>query len=169
MLDIHCHLLPGIDDGACTMEQALELARFASDDGITRMVLIPHIQPGSENMIRWLHSQDIGCVIAHPERNKELMRNIDKLLPYMHMGCELQVTAASVAGKFGVAAQHVASQLLERGWVKILATDAHNIHHRPPALAQGRAAAASLIDSSQADKLVGDGPWMVAGGMFASV
>jgi len=45
MIDIHCHLLPGIDDGASTIEQSLELARHAVNDGITHMVVTPHIQP----------------------------------------------------------------------------------------------------------------------------
>jgi len=46
MFDIHCHLLPGIDDGATTLEQSLDLARFAVADGITHTVTTPHIQPG---------------------------------------------------------------------------------------------------------------------------
>jgi len=46
MIDIHCHLLPGIDDGASTIEQSLDLARHAIADGITHVVVTPHIQPG---------------------------------------------------------------------------------------------------------------------------
>jgi len=46
MYDIHCHLLPGIDDGAINLEQSLALARHAVADGVTHMVVTPHIQPG---------------------------------------------------------------------------------------------------------------------------
>lgn len=46
MIDLHCHLLPGIDDGASSMEEALSLARMAVDDGVTHMVLTPHVHPG---------------------------------------------------------------------------------------------------------------------------
>jgi len=46
MIDIHCHLLPAIDDGANNLEQALEMASMAVADGITHAVLTPHIQPG---------------------------------------------------------------------------------------------------------------------------
>jgi len=46
MIDIHCHLLPGIDDGPETMEQSLELAAFAVKNGITHSVVTPHIYPG---------------------------------------------------------------------------------------------------------------------------
>jgi len=46
MIDIHCHLLPGIDDGPATLEAALGLARALVDDGITRAVCTPHVFPG---------------------------------------------------------------------------------------------------------------------------
>lgn len=42
MIDLHGHLLPGIDDGAKTLEQALNMARIAVEDGIAVSVLTPH-------------------------------------------------------------------------------------------------------------------------------
>jgi protein-tyrosine phosphatase len=46
MIDLHCHMLPGIDDGARDLDIALEMARIALDDGITLTVCTPHIYPG---------------------------------------------------------------------------------------------------------------------------
>lgn len=46
MIDLHCHLLPWIDDGAADLEMALEMARIASADGIRTVVCTPHIYPG---------------------------------------------------------------------------------------------------------------------------
>ena len=46
MIDLHTHILPGIDDGAATLEQSLEMARIAVDDGIEVMACTPHIYPG---------------------------------------------------------------------------------------------------------------------------
>ncbi|KOR27591.1 capsular biosynthesis protein, partial [Achromatium sp. WMS2] len=46
MIDLHCHILPGIDDGAKTLEQALEMARIAEQDGITHTACTPHAYPG---------------------------------------------------------------------------------------------------------------------------
>jgi protein-tyrosine phosphatase len=46
MIDLHSHILPGIDDGAKSMEQALEMARQAVDDGVSVMACTPHMQPG---------------------------------------------------------------------------------------------------------------------------
>ena len=46
MLDLHCHLLPGIDDGAVDLDMALEMARMAVADGIRVVACTPHIYPG---------------------------------------------------------------------------------------------------------------------------
>ena len=42
MLDLHCHILPDLDDGPETLEEALEVARFCVADGITHVVATPH-------------------------------------------------------------------------------------------------------------------------------
>ena len=34
MIDLHCHILPGVDDGAADTEEALAMARQAQNDGI---------------------------------------------------------------------------------------------------------------------------------------
>jgi protein-tyrosine phosphatase len=41
-VDIHCHLLPGIDDGAKSWDDALAMARLAVDDGTTTIIATPH-------------------------------------------------------------------------------------------------------------------------------
>jgi len=46
MIDLHCHILPGIDDGSRNLEMSLEMARMAVDDGITVTACTPHIYPG---------------------------------------------------------------------------------------------------------------------------
>jgi len=42
MVDLHCHILPGLDDGAKTMEESLAMAETAIADGITHVVATPH-------------------------------------------------------------------------------------------------------------------------------
>jgi protein-tyrosine phosphatase len=42
MVDLHCHILPGIDDGAATMEESVAMAESAIADGITHVVATPH-------------------------------------------------------------------------------------------------------------------------------
>jgi protein-tyrosine phosphatase len=46
MIDIHCHLLPGIDDGPATLEAAMALAAALVEDGVTQVVCTPHVFPG---------------------------------------------------------------------------------------------------------------------------
>lgn len=48
MIDLHCHILPCIDDGAETIAEAVEMARIAADDGVRKIVATPHI---SESML----------------------------------------------------------------------------------------------------------------------
>lgn len=43
MIDLHCHILPGIDDGPATMEDSIELARAAAEAGTRTMVATSHV------------------------------------------------------------------------------------------------------------------------------
>ena len=49
MIDIHTHILPGIDDGAKDLTESLALLKLAENDGITHMVATPHIHMGRFN------------------------------------------------------------------------------------------------------------------------
>ena len=232
MIDIHCHLLPGIDDGPERLDESLEMARLAVANGITEAVVTPHIHagrydntresvreatrrfqnclqflgialrlrmaaeirigpelmgmveaqqvpwlgsldgyrlvllemphshipPGSDKLVRWCLARRIRPVIPHPERNKDVLRNIEKITPFVQLGCLLQVTAGAVAGEFGPQAEQRAGQLLERGWVSFLASDAHNTRYRIPDLEPGRAAAAAIIGEAESWRLVRDNP-----------
>lgn len=55
MVDLHCHLLPGVDDGSKSMEISLRLAREATENGVTHALLTPHHMNG-----RYVnHKQDV--------------------------------------------------------------------------------------------------------------
>lgn len=120
----------------------------------------PHseIPFGAEQLTKWLLKHDVIPMIAHPERNKGLMRQPTRLKPFIEMGCLLQVTAGSVAGRFGESAQNLAHELLRQDLVTILASDAHNTQYRPPILSEGLAATSSLIGENKAKRLVLDSP-----------
>lgn len=47
MIDLHCHILPGIDDGAKSLEEAVEMCRMAAADGCRAMIATPHQRRGS--------------------------------------------------------------------------------------------------------------------------
>ncbi len=44
MIDIHCHILPGIDDGPSGIGESIQMARIAVEDGITTIVATPHVK-----------------------------------------------------------------------------------------------------------------------------
>lgn len=110
-------------------------------DGFRVMLLeFPYgqIPVGTEKLLRWLVDHRIRPLIAHPERNKVVLDNVERISPYIEMGCLLQVTAGSITGAFGKPAQNSADLLLERGWVSVIATDAHNLLHRAPLMSQAK-------------------------------
>ena len=50
MTDLHCHILPAIDDGAKNAKVSMELLRMQNDAGITDIVCTPHFNPDSQNL-----------------------------------------------------------------------------------------------------------------------
>lgn len=47
MIDLHTHILPGVDDGVRSEEEAVAFARIAVDDGIRTLVATPHCREGA--------------------------------------------------------------------------------------------------------------------------
>ncbi len=47
MIDLHCHILPGVDDGAASLEESLSMARLAVDSGVRAIAATPHCDPES--------------------------------------------------------------------------------------------------------------------------
>jgi protein-tyrosine phosphatase len=118
-----------------------ELPYFGSYNGFQLVLLeFPYgqIPVGSEKLVGWLLARKIRPLIAHPERNKVVMHNVDMLRPFIERGCMLQLTAASITGGFGHAVQNCAKLLLEKRWATVVATDAHNLLHRRPVLTAAR-------------------------------
>ncbi|WLR41579.1 tyrosine protein phosphatase [Bacillus carboniphilus] len=201
MIDCHCHILPGVDDGAANMEESIAMAKMASKEGIEVIVATPHHQtrhyhnpkekvsewvtrlngvlqqegvpikvvPGQEVRlygelakdldldIQTLHNSSyvlvefpsnhvpryvtelffelklkgITPIIAHPERNAEIIQQPDLLFQLIDKGALAQLTNASIIGDFGRKIQKFSLQLLEHGQAHIVASDAHNLTNRP--------------------------------------
>jgi len=82
MLDLHCHILPGVDDGPATVDEALAVARFAVADGITHVVATPHCH----RHIRMLRES----VLPHVRRFNAVLADADVRLTVLP-GSEIQV------------------------------------------------------------------------------
>ncbi len=75
LIDIHCHILPGIDDGSKYMEQTQSMIRIAYEDGIRQIIATPHyhigramaeygqIESGVEKLQKWLNTEGIDMTI----------------------------------------------------------------------------------------------------------
>src|SRR3984885_9073781 len=60
MVDVHCHILPGIDDGAADIQESLAMAQSAINDGVTHIVATPHSSAEYRfdyDRVRQLHGQ----------------------------------------------------------------------------------------------------------------
>ncbi len=82
-IDIHSHILPGIDDGAKTVEEAIELLEQEKIDGVTSVICTPHFYP------------EIDTLEAHIEKCQEAFTVLKsstqyKELPSIYLGHEVQ-------------------------------------------------------------------------------
>ena len=50
LIDIHCHILPGVDDGSKSMEESLAMLRIAQQNAIRTIIVTPHNKPGRHNI-----------------------------------------------------------------------------------------------------------------------
>jgi protein-tyrosine phosphatase len=199
MVDIHCHILPGLDDGSTSFDVSCAMAEMAIADGVTHVIGTPHASPehhfipelirerrnelqarfegrlilatGCDFHLSFENLQDIRHdsarftlnqksyllvefadfsippsldqalhelqlaglhpIITHPERNPLIRTQPERLFKWLRQGCYVQVTAQSLLGRFGSAAQEMSQKWLDAGAVHFVASDAHNTTSRP--------------------------------------
>lgn len=229
MIDLHHHLLFGLDDGPSDLDTSLAMAKIAVEDGVTHVVCTPHANGAytydpalNAERIATLRSAlaaqsipltlGMGCdfhlsydniqdalahprkysinatgnllvelpdyglprtltetffemqlagltpILTHPERNPTLQKNPTRLAEWLRNGLLLQVTAGSVLGHMGRAAEQMSHRLLADRWVHILATDAHNTTTRPPRMSESHAAVAKKYGTNYANLLCLENP-----------
>lgn len=211
MIDLHIHLLPGVDDGPTDLAEAAAMCQQAAGDGCTILVATPHqrcerwwnAEPGLLEALRRAVADvagpavevrlgaeirvDSGLVreveawpasgllplagsrfllvefdryglgpepepvvdellalgwrplVAHPEFVPQLAGDCERAARLVAAGARLQVTAASVVGRFGRAAQRATHEFLDAGLAHVVASDAHGLEWRPPGLAEASA------------------------------
>ncbi|MGN0316816.1 MAG: CpsB/CapC family capsule biosynthesis tyrosine phosphatase [Lachnospira sp.] len=62
IVDVHCHIMPGVDDGSVNMAETLKMLKLAKNEGITHMIATPHYKSGHRN--------------ASPEKIRELLAEV---------------------------------------------------------------------------------------------
>lgn len=80
--DIHCHILPGVDDGAKDMDMAMELLKAEYRDGVRNIILTPHFR-------RKMFEPPLDLILSTFE---QLKKNAERELPIkLYLGCEYHV------------------------------------------------------------------------------
>ncbi len=89
MIDLHCHVLPGIDDGPSTIEGSLEIARLAAAGGTRVLVATPHVN--------WRYRNDAATITERVAELNERLRAEEVMTADGHMlqvrpGAEIALT-----------------------------------------------------------------------------
>lgn len=83
LTDIHCHVLPGVDDGARDIEHSLEMLRFMYDEGIRNVIATPHYHGGyMECKIETIRDR-FEILKKHASRDEKASGL------KLHLGCEI--------------------------------------------------------------------------------
>jgi protein-tyrosine phosphatase len=237
VVDVHCHILPGVDDGPQDLKESIALARMLVEEGVTDVIATPHqlgrwdgantgpqvrqavdelqndltrsniplrVHPGGEIRLdervpallrseqvltladhkRWLllelppsvgiapkplagylRQTGAGIVLAHAERYDCLTADANSAAAWIDEGVAFQVNAASLFGASGERARQAAWTWLERGWVSIIASDAHSTNTRRPRMAEAVDAIVRRSGQESAFRVCIDNPLRVLEGL----
>lgn len=80
VIDIHCHILPKVDDGSKSWDMSLEMCRLATDDGIEHIVATPHANE------RYRYNRQ------HLASNLEYLRVLAGQAPRLSLGCDFHLS-----------------------------------------------------------------------------
>jgi protein-tyrosine phosphatase len=225
LIDIHSHILWGLDDGAESCQESLAMLNQAAETGTTEIVATPHandqyfydeelvsqriseLSAASKGALRIHRGCDFhlsfeniqqalaqpsryviaggpyllvefpnACVqgfgpalgklldsglipiMTHPERHPDLQRINAEFLRWVQMGCFIQVTGQSLLGRFGKLAEESAWEMVKRGLVHFVASDAHGTTDRTPRLDHAFSAVSARFGAESADLLFVSNP-----------
>ncbi len=239
MVDLHSHILPGLDDGSRSWDETLAMAQLAWRQGVSVMAATPHqlgqyggnsaelilerlgearrrlqaagiplqliagadvrveddlprrIESGEvltlgdlghyvllelphdlylpiEGLLTRLRGIGVTGVLTHPERNTALRRCPERLAALVREGCLVQITGASLTGRFGREAQALSLQWIREGLVHLVASDAHGEKRRAPDLQAAYRQVARDCDPEMAEILFLRNPRRIAEGRSAA-
>ena len=66
-IDIHSHILPGVDDGSSSLEMSMEMLHMAAEEGIAGIILTPHNKP-------WHRHMNCSVIDAEADRLRDRIR-----------------------------------------------------------------------------------------------
>lgn len=233
MVDLHSHILYGVDDGAKDRAMAESMLGLAAKTGTRQIVATPHvieknqrpswetiekgvvelqqiadegaldlqIYSGAELEMNWellelfqsgsrayclngtryllvelpalsipayaddfwyeLEVGGIVPILAHPERNRLLMQEPERLLGWMKNGLLTQINGGSLRGQFGAQAKESAELLLRNHMVHFIGSDGHRTEGRDTDLSKARQRLMELIGKERMQAIAVENPQRV--------
>ena len=130
-------------EGLCRTlaESSLILVDFPADVGQNQIT----------RALEQLLSMGYLPVLAHAERYPNLSMNT--IREYRRNGIRIQINAGSLTGSFGLTARLQARRLLRNRMVCLVASDAHDLKHRPPLLSKGYEITKKITDEDYANRV----------------
>ncbi|MFQ6618463.1 MAG: tyrosine-protein phosphatase, partial [Fidelibacterota bacterium] len=229
MIDIHSHIIPGVDDGSKSIEESMDMLKCAYDQGIRVVCATPHltdtmldesldtlydsyiekldflkgkcveagmdlkiilgcevrfqtqikelsqypfstfnnngkymliefpmadVPPNSDNVIFEIGISGIIPIIAHPERNLKILERPHIMAGMVKYGALTQINAGSVLGIFGKPEYKMSLNLLQKGLVHLVASDAHNNRRRNFVLRKAYFKLIDIVGKQKAKELI---------------
>jgi protein-tyrosine phosphatase len=108
-VDIHCHMLPGIDDGAKSWEESLAMAQLTVEEGTTTVIATPH-QLGNFSHNR---GEDIRRLVAELQQRLNQSKTPLTILAGADVRIEPEMTAGLASGDVLTLGDHRRHVLLE--------------------------------------------------------
>lgn len=223
MVDLHSHIIPGVDDGPDDMTASVAMAEVAAHAGTGVIVATPHVRedhpgvrveeiagraaevdrvlrrhgvgvrvvPGGEvglgaaislseedlrratlagngrdvlietpfgalpsvfeELLSGLMDRELRVTLAHPEHNRDLQREPERLRRLVDRGVLVQVTADSLRAPRPSRSRRFAQRVLREGLVHAIASDGHSATWRPPDMRPGLEAARQALPEARAE------------------
>ena len=133
LVDIHCHILPGVDDGAPDMETSRAMIRDAYEQGVRYIIATPHyrpemFEPSMKKVIRVYHelrdyAEEVGIGLrlgCEYYRNEQMIRHLDKKLRPTMLGSRYVLAEFSTNDSF-VTVRNYIYELITKGYRPIVA------------------------------------------------
>lgn len=89
MIDVHTHILPGLDDGAKTPEISLKMLRMERDQGVDTVVLTPHFYRYRERPEWFFERRMKSCLQLREYLQEQVDEAEIETLPNLVLGCEV--------------------------------------------------------------------------------
>ena len=159
-LDLRLHLGSEIGFRFNLPEVARWPSGTLSGNGQIALIDLPMgaLSPGLEQGFFELRTAGYRPILAHPERHRQLSSSHEQLERLREQELNFQVNGGSFTGQFGRRARATAEWLLERGWVDIVASDAHDLEKRPFSLSAAYQRVSELSGRDEARRLFLDNP-----------